>query len=407
MGLRVDELRKDVPLLAKKKPIIYFDNACMTLRPKPVIDAINQYYEEFPACAGRSIHSLSQKVDEAVYKARNTIKKFVNAKQDKEVIFLRNTTEGINLVANSFPFTRGDVILVSDKEHNSNLLPWQVVAKKKGLKLDVVNSNEDNTFSLDNFREKLSTYQGRVKMVAFGSTSNLDGVSIPTKAVVKAAHKAGSKVLFDAAQTAPHHELDVRATGADFVAFSGHKMLGPSGIGMLYGSEASLSHLNHYTVGGETIQDTTYYEATWEELPHRFEAGLQHYAGIIGLGAAASYLKKIGLKNIEKHEITLNKQLDEGIRSMPGATIIGPHDATQRGGITSFNLAGMEAHDVATMLSASKDIMIRSGAHCAHSWFNKHKLQGSARASLYLYNTEEEVATCVAELKEVAKLGKR
>ncbi|MBN1275363.1 cysteine desulfurase [Candidatus Woesearchaeota archaeon] len=407
MGYDVEKVRQDFPLLAGSKPPIYFDNACITLRPRQVIDKVNEYYEEYPACAGRSVHRLSRRVDEEVYKARRLVQRFIHAKKEEEVIFQRNATEAINLVARSFPFRKGDVILVSDKEHNSNLLPWQVVAEKKGLALDVIHSNDDNTFSLDTLKDQLARYGSRVAMVAVGHTANLDGVTVPARDIIKHAHRVGAKVLLDAAQSIPHQAVNARTLDADYLAFSGHKMLGPSGIGVLYGQEKSLQALDVNNVGGETVQDATYERATWEGLPHRFEAGLQHYAGILGLGTAVEYLQRAGLKHVYHHEQLLNQSLHDGLRELPGVSFIGPEDARLRGGITSFNIGGLSGHDVASMLSASKDIMIRSGAHCVHAWFNKHGINGSARASLYLYNTEEEVSSFVEEVKGVARLGKR
>lgn len=406
MAFDPEAFRKDFPLLQKKNPPIYFDNACVTLRPRQVISSLNEYYEEFPACSGRSLHALSKRVDDEVYRSRKTIQKFIGAKSEKEIIFQKNATEGINLVAQHFPFERGDVILVGEKEHNSNLLPWQLVAKRKGLVLDVVPSGDDGAFSLDRFKQKLEEHAGKVRMVAMGVTANLDGSSIPAKDMVKLAHKAGSKVFLDAAQSVPHQETDVRSLGADFLAFSGHKMLGPSGIGVLYGREEALLGLDLANVGGETVEDAWFHKATWEGLPHRFEAGLQHYAGIIGLGTAAGYLKKAGLAKVHKHEQALTKTLTAGLQEMSGVTILGPQDPALRGGITSFTVEGMSHHDVAMLLSASKDIMIRSGAHCVHAWFNEHHLSGSARASLYFYNTIGEVRTFLDELGQVIKVRK-
>ncbi|MBW2982760.1 cysteine desulfurase [Candidatus Woesearchaeota archaeon] len=404
MGFDVESVRQDFPILQRKKPPVYLDNACMTLRPRQVVDKVREYYEEYPACGGRSVHSLSQRVDDEAHKARASLKRFVNAKREREVVFQRNTTAGVNLVARSFPFQKGDVILVSDKEHNSNLLPWQVAARKRGLKLDVVESAGDNSFSMDNFRQKLEEHDGKVRMVAFGHTSNLDGATIPARDVVKEAHGHGSKVFLDAAQSAPHKKLDVQKLKADFVAFSGHKMLGPSGTGVLYGPEEELMTLDVNDVGGETVEDATYNDATWEGLPHRFEAGLQHYAGIIGLGAASAYLKKVGLSKVERHEHELNRAMTEGLRDLDGVDIVGPEDPTERSGIVSFTVEGMSSHDVAMMLSSARDVMIRSGAHCVHSWFNKHGLEGTARASAYLYNTFSDIEVFLDEVREALRL---
>ncbi|MFP4524570.1 MAG: aminotransferase class V-fold PLP-dependent enzyme [Candidatus Woesearchaeota archaeon] len=404
MGLDVERVRQDFPILQRKKPPVYLDNACVTLRPRQVVDKVREYYEEYPACGGRSVHRLSQRVDDEVHKARVSLKRFINAKREREVLFRHNTTAGVNLVARSFPFQKGDVILVSDKEHNSNLLPWQVAARKQGLKLDVVDSADDNSFSMDNFRQKLEEHDGDVSMVALGHMSNLDGATIPARDVVKESHLHGAKVFLDAAQSAPHKELDVRQLKADFVAFSGHKMLGPSGTGVLYGPEEELLSLDVNDVGGETVEDATYQDATWEGLPHRFEAGLQHYAGIIGLGEASSYLKRVGLGDVERHERGLNEAMTEGLDGMEGVDIIGPEDPGKRGGIASFTVEGMSSHDVAMMLSGARDVMIRSGTHCVHSWFDKHGLQGTARASAYLYNSLSDVQVFLDEVKEALRL---
>nr|NIP40887.1 aminotransferase class V-fold PLP-dependent enzyme [Candidatus Aenigmarchaeota archaeon]NIQ17385.1 aminotransferase class V-fold PLP-dependent enzyme [Candidatus Aenigmarchaeota archaeon]NIS73588.1 aminotransferase class V-fold PLP-dependent enzyme [Candidatus Aenigmarchaeota archaeon] len=280
MGLDVERIRKDFPVLqreVKGKPIIYFDNACMTLRPVQVIEKICEYYREYPSCGERSLHKLGKRVDEEVERARDVVKKFINAKKFEEIVFTKNTTEGINLVANSLDLKSGDIVLTTDKEHNSNLLPWQRLTFK-GVKHEVIRSNPDNTFSLENFKKQISK---DVKLVSIVHTSNLDGVSTPVKEIVKIAHDNGSLVLLDGAQSIPHHPVDVRKLDVDFLAFSGHKMMGPSGIGVLYGKKDLLDRLGTFIVGGGTVVDTTHYEAKFEELPQKFEAGLQNYAGII------------------------------------------------------------------------------------------------------------------------------
>lgn len=400
MGLNVEKVREDFPILNNdKKSIVYFDNSCMTLRPRQVVETMNKYYYEYPACAGRSMHKLGNKITDEVAIARKNIRKFINAKSDEELIFTKNTTESINLIANSFNFKEGDKILITDKEHNSNLLPWQIIAKKKKLILDVVNSNSDNTFDMSEFEKKVEG----AKFVSMVHTSNLDGVTNPANEIIKKAHKEGSLVMLDAAQSAPHKEVDVKKLGADFIAFSGHKMLGPSGIGAMYGKKKLLLELNPFLVGGETVKNTTFTDQTWEDLPNRFEAGLQNYAGILGFSEAVNYLKRIGLKNIEKHELKLTKQLSDGLSEIKETSIIGP-DSELRGGITSFNLNHYDPHQIALLMDNSANVMLRSGAHCVHSWFNKHKLEGSIRASLYFYNTEEEVEYFIDKLKKVRSL---
>lgn len=388
--------RKDFPLYQQKNPPLYADNACMTLKPVQVITKIREYYEQYPGCGGRSMHRFGKKVDEEIAKARSILKKFVGAKHEEEIVFTKNTTEAINLVAHSFAFSKGDLVLTSDKEHNSNLIPWQQLALR-GVRHKVVPSKQDNTFDLDAFQECLTP---EVKLVSLVHTSNLDGVTFPAKEIIKMAHDNDTKVLLDAAQSVPHQDVNVKKLDADFVGFSGHKMLGPTGTGVLYGKRALLEQLNPFMTGGETVQESTYAGATFEKPPHKFEAGLQHYAGMVGLGAAATYLGRIR-SDLARHETALNKTVTEGLGDT--VTLIGPRDAAQRGGVFSFT-ATMDAHDIALMLDQN-NIMIRSGAHCVHSWFNAHKLPGSARLSFYLYNTQEEAARIVETVKKILGLG--
>jgi len=392
--INVEKIRKDFPVYdrdIKGKPIVYMDSACVSMKPKQVIEAINRYYNEFPACGGRSIHKLGKQVDEEVEKSRKEVKNFFNAKSEKEIIFTRNTTEAINLVAKSFKFNKNDVVLTSDKEHNSNLLPWQVN--------DKIEHRIFKFGDVEDFKEKIKG----VRMVSIVHTSNLDGTSNPVKEMIKIAHENNALVMLDAAQSAPHKEVDVRELDVDFLACSGHKMLGPSGIGVLYGKLKLLEGLNPFLVGGDTVKETTYSTHEMEDIPERFEAGLQNYAGIIGLGEAVRFLKKVGLDDIREYEVMLNKIITEGLKDVKGLKIIGPEEPDKRGGVFSFNIEGMNPHNIATMLSESSNIMIRSGAHCVHSWFNANKMDGSARASLYVYNTKEECEEFVEKVKEIAK----
>ncbi|MBU1975944.1 MAG: cysteine desulfurase [Nanoarchaeota archaeon] len=398
MPFNIEKIRADFPVL---KGNHYLDSACMSLRPNQVVDKINEYYKEYPACAGRSYHKFGKKVTDEVEKARKIVKDFIGAKKEKEIIFSKNATESINLVANGMEFSEGDVVLTLDKEHNSNLLPW-IKLKDKGVIHEIVETNDDNTFNMEKFEEKLDKHDEKVKLVAFGLTSNLDGVSIPGSEIVKKAHKAGALVLFDAAQTVPHHEVNVKKLDVDFLAFSGHKMCGPSGVGVLYGKEELLMKLTPMIVGGETVIDSTYDSFELEELPSRLEAGLQHYAGILGLGCACEYLKKIGMKEIEKHELKLNEIMSE-LMKLDKVEIIGPVDPKLRGGIFNFNIDGMEPHNIAMMLDESSNVMVRSGAHCVHSWFNAKGLKGSVRASAYFYNSEEDVRAFVDAVKGLVK----
>ncbi len=410
-GARVDvnRIRSDFPSLERKmndKPIVYFDNACMTLRPKPVINAICEYYNNYPACGGRSVHKFGLEVTIRCDEARKALQKFVNAKTPKEIVFTKNTTESINIVSHSFSFEKGDVVLTTDREHNSNLAPWHVLELTKGIRHEVVPSNKDNTFNVENFKEMLSKNKKKVKLVSMCHTGNLDGVTIPAKEIIAIAHDAGAKVMLDAAQSAPHMPIDVQKLDVDLLAFSVHKMCGPSGMGVLYGKYEVLEKFPPFIAGGDTVEKTTYEGSKFLNPPDRFEGGLQDYAGIIGAGVAAKYIMEIGLDNIKAHESELNRYITSELSSYPELAVIGPKDAGLRGGIFGFNIKGLEPHDIAMILDESANVMIRSGMHCVHSWFFSRGIKGSARASLYLYNTMEEAKVFVDNVKEIiSKFG--
>lgn len=397
---KLKKARKDFPILNKN--IIYFDNACMSLKPIPVLKKMNEYYTEYTSCAGRSAHKLSKKLEIEIKKARNEIKSLIGAKSEKEIIFTRNTTEGINLIANTFPLEKGDEVVISDKEHNSNLLPWLKLKKQKGIVLKICKSNNDGTFNINNFE---NCFSKKTKLVSIVHTSNLDGVTNPIKEISKITHKNKAILLVDAAQSIPHKKVDVSKLNIDFLAFSGHKMLGPSGTGVLYGKESLLEKLPQFLIGGETVMNSTYNDYEVEELPMKFEAGLQDYAGIVGFGEAARYLRNLGLHNIEKHELKLNKILTNALINEPKIQILGPKDPSKRSGVFSFNIKGLDPHHVSMILDKSANILTRSGAHCVHSWFNARNLKGSCRASFYFYNTEEEVEIFVNEVKKIIRIS--
>jgi len=402
MALNVAIARDDFPILEKKfnnKPLIYFDSACMSLKPKQVLDAMNEYYTDYTSCVGRSAHRLGRIATDKYSEAREKIAKFIGAKPE-EIIFTRNTTEGINLIAHSLDFKSGDIVLTTDKEHNSNLLPWQLL-KDKGISHKICKSSSDGCFDFENFEKELCR---SVKLVSMVHTSNVDGVTIPAKDIIKRAHENKSLVLLDAAQYAPHKRIDVKKLDVDFMAFSGHKMLGPTGVGILYGKYALLEKLKPFMVGGNTVKNTTYETHEFLKPPAKFEAGLQNYAGAIGFGAAVDYLQKIGLDSIEVHETELNRMISKEISEIPKLKILGPQNPELRSGIISFVIEGMDNHVIAQLLDKMENIAVRSGEHCAHSWFNAHKLQGSVRASLYLYNTKEEAKIFIETLKKIAGL---
>jgi cysteine desulfurase/selenocysteine lyase len=396
--------RYDFPLLAPKtgqKPLVYLDTACQSLRPAVVMQAINRYYVEESACAGRSMHHLAEAVTREVDLARGIVAKHFNASRSEEIIFTRNTTEAINLIAYSLGLKSGDVILISDKEHNSNLIPWQQLTSKYGIILKVVPSLPDNSFDLSAFEERLDE---RVKLVSMVFTSNLDGVTIPAQEVIKRAHHQGALVLLDAAQTAPHQRLNVKSLDVDFLAFSGHKMLGPSGTGVLYGKYNLLEKLSPFLVGGDTVSSSTYDSSEFLPPPSKFEAGLQDYAGIMGLGAAINYLEEVGFDTIQKQELLLNEYITKETTAIDGIHLIGPADASLRAGIFSFFIDGLDHHRIALMLDQMAGIIVRSGQHCVHSWFHAHGIPGSVRASLYFYNTLEEAESFVTNLQKIRKV---
>ncbi len=401
----VEKIRRDFPVLQREikgKPLRYMDSACMSLKPRQVIDALVEYYRNFPACAGRSGHRLSHEVEESRNKARKSIKEFIGAKREEEVIFTRNTTEGLNLVTRSLSLGQDDVVLTTDREHNSILVPCQMLTKRNGVKHVVVRSSEDYTFNLEAFREALNQ---DVKLVSFVWSSNLDGYTLPAREIVKEAHDNGSLVLLDAAQTAPHHELNVNKLRVDFLALSGHKMLGPTGTGVLFVREDHYDTLEPFMVGGGTVEWSKYEDHKLLPYYEAFEAGLQNYAGELGLAAAARYLRSVGIKNVERHEQELTQHLHEGLSQIEGVSIIGVEDANLRGGITSFMVKGVMYHDVAMILNRNYNLMVRSGQHCVHSWFTANNIEGSVRASLYLYNNRDEVDTLVEAVETIAKLG--
>lgn len=396
----IARIRKDFPILEKEfggKPIIYLDSSCMALKPKDVLQSMEDYYHNYSSCGGRSIHKLSTGVTMKIEESRDSVRTFINARDSGEVVFLRNTTEAINLVAHGLNLKKDDVVVTTDKEHNSNLVPWLLLVRNMGVKHVTVESNEDNTFNLERFKEKMDD---NVKLVSMAHTSNLDGCTIPAKEIIKIAHERNALVILDGAQSTPHRRVDMKDLDVDFFAFSLHKMCGPTGMGVLYGKYDLLEGMEPLIAGGTTVKSTTYDEFSFVNPPQRFEAGLQNYAGIIGAGAAIEYLNKLGMENIEEHERRLNRLATDQLE-VDGLNLVGPKDPMLRSGIFSFNIRNMDSHDVALILDEVRNIMIRSGAHCVHSWFTAHGMRGSARATFYLYNTEEEVRIFSEEVKKI------
>ena len=386
----VKRIRQDFAILSKKtggKPLVYFDSACMALKPQQVVDAIVDYYTNYPVCGERSVHKLSTKVSMMVDEARETAQKHFNAPSKEEIVFLRNTTEGINLVAHAFGLKKGDEVITGDKEHNSNLAPWHLLRKQLGIQYTIVRSGKEDRFDLEAFKKAVTK---KTKLVSMGQTANLDGTSLPAREIAEIAHDKGAAVMLDGAQSAPHEPVDLQKLECDFFACSVHKMCGPTGVGILFGRQEHLERMDPLNPGGSTVVETSYEGATFLKPPRKFEGGLQDYAGILGGAAAIQYLDTIGMEEISRHVRALNARLTKALEGAPGVRLVGPKDASLRGSIYSFVVDGIDSHDVALMLDEVGNISIRSGNHCVHSWLKAHGLKGTARASLYLYNTPEE-----------------
>ncbi len=406
MAFQLDKLREDFPSLSRiinKKPVIYLDNACMTLKPRSVIEAIVDYYFNFPGCHGRTNHHFGAETTEKYENSRKKFQKFLNAAHSDEIIFLRNATEGLNLLAHILPLAKGDIIFSSDIEHNSNLLPWQAVEKKKGIQRIIISTLPDTSFDLNHFRKKLTSFAPRVKLVSILSHSNLTGVAFPVRDIIEASHQAGALVCVDAAQSALSHPLDVRAWDVDFLVLSVHKMWGPTGIGILYGKKSLLESLPQFLTGGETVVDTTHTSATLAGLPDKFEAGLQDYAGVIGAGVAVDYIRKVGKTTILNQVIKLNHLATEKIKQIPGVSILGPQDHSARNSILNFIVDGLNVSDAAKILNESRNIMVRSGKHCVHSFYNSRKISDSLRISFSAYNTFTEIDAFIDTFKQIIK----
>ncbi len=404
MGYDISAIRLDFPALSEThrgRPIVYLDNACMTLKPRQVVDALVAWYHTSPGCHGRSDHLFGQRTTRSFDDARSDLRKFIGARLDREVLFTRNATESINLVARGLGLKPGDVVLTSELEHNSNLVPWQVLAEQTGVKHQTVPVRPDTTFDLPAFVARLAG--GDVRLVSILHTSNLTGVTFPVAEICEAAHRHGALVLVDAAQAPLTHALDVRALGVDFLALSVHKMLGPTGVGLLYVRDDHLERLRPLVTGGETVLDTTYTTRVMAPAPDRFEAGLQDYAGVVGAGAAARYVARLNPERIHEHVVRLNERVTEGLSKHRGVRILGPAAPGARGGIVNFVVAGLQASDLSRILNDAGGIMVRAGRHCVHSWYNSTLTPDSLRISLGPYTSDDDVDALLSHLDGVLK----
>ncbi|MEK3991870.1 cysteine desulfurase [Robertmurraya sp. FSL R5-0851] len=398
--MNIQDIRSHFPILHQEvngKPLVYLDSAATSQKPVSVIETLEKYYKEYNSNVHRGVHTLGTKATDAYEGAREKVRRFINAKSTEEIIFTRGATTALNMVAHSYGLDNlreGDEIVITFMEHHANIIPWQQVAKKTGATLKYIPLQEDGTISLEDVR---ATVTSNTKIVSVMKVSNVLGVMNPIKEIAKIAHENGAIMVVDGAQAAPHMKIDVQDLDCDFLAFSGHKMCGPTGIGVLYGKKQHLEKMEPVETGGEMIDFVDLYESTWKELPWKFEAGTPIIAGAVGLGAAIDFLEQIGLENIEAHEHKLAAYAMDKLSQIEGMTIYGPKDPGLRAGVVTFNIEDVHPHDVATVLDA-EGIAVRAGHHCAQPLMKWLKASATARASFYLYNTEEEIDKLVEGL---------
>ena len=395
------DYRKDFPILSGD--YIYFDNAATTQRPIQVIEAVKDFYETSNANPLRGVYGWSVAATQRYESARHAAAKFIGASRDEEVVFTRNTTESINLVAYSYGLSHveeGDTIVISVMEHHSNILPWQMVARHRHAELVYMEPDEEGTLSIEEIKSKITD---KTKIVAIAQVSNVLGVTNPVKEISKIAHEKGAVVVVDGAQSTPHMKVDVQVLGADFFAFSGHKMLAPMGIGGLYGRYELLDEMPPFLTGGEMIEYVSRQEATFAPVPEKFEAGTVNAADAVGLEAAIDYINDIGMDEIARRERKLTKMLMDGMKDMDYIKVYGSSDPLKHTGIVTFNIDGVHPHDVADVLNEDH-ICVRAGHHCAQPLMKFLNVNATSRASLYFYNTEEEVERFLDKLSNIRKV---
>jgi len=404
MKYDVNRIREDFPILKKKvhnKNLVYLDNAATTQKPTYVIDKVNKYYTSMNANIHRGVHALSQEATEEFESARIQIKQFINALGKNEIIFTRGTTEAINLVANSYGrknINEGDEIIISNMEHHSNIVPWQMLCEEKKSKLRIIPINDDGELIVEQFEKLINE---RTKFISLVYVSNSLGTINPVKKIIDYAHQFKIPVMLDAAQAVNHIKVDVQKLNCDFLAFSGHKIYGPTGIGALYGKVELLETMPPYQGGGDMISKVTFEKTTYNELPHKFEAGTPDIAGAIGLGAAIEYVNKTGIENIKEHETSLLEYATKQIAEVPGLKIIG--NAKEKTSVLSFVLDNIHPHDIGTFLDF-EGVAIRTGHHCTQPLMQRFKIPATSRASFAMYNTKEEVDILIQGLKKIIEV---
>ncbi len=395
----MDSVRKDFPTIRKGLGI-YLDSACQSLRPDQVIQAMDEYYEEYPACGGRSVHSMATKVSVAIDDTRSALADFFNTSDPECYVFTKNATEGLNTAAFGLGLKKGDVVVTTDAEHNSNHVPWLYLRDNIGIERRFSKSGKTGEFDIESFK---SCMDKRVKVVSVQHSNNVTGCSVPVRAVTEIAHDYGATVIIDGAQAAPHMPVDLKKIDADIYCCSIHKMLGPTGMGVMYGKREILEKMTPHTFGGGTVGLATYDSVNLAPIPDKFEAGLLNYAGIIGTKTALEYLSRIGMDNIEKWDTELMRRAVGNLEDIKNLHLVGPEQPGKRCGVLSFNIDGLISHDIAMMLDSMAGVMIRSGMHCAHPFYVSRAVDGSARASTYLYNSMEEIDIFTETVRKIAE----
>ncbi len=405
-GYDVEAVRRDFPILKREVhegwPLVYLDNAATSQKPVQVITEITRYYRDSNANIHRGVHTLSQEASALYDDVREDVRALINAPSEREVIFTHNTTESINLVAHAWGrahLREGDEVVLTEIEHHSNIVPWQMLRDERGIVLKFISMLPDGTLDLDEARRLITD---RTRLLGVTQMSNALGTIVPVRELAALAHEHGAIVLVDGAQSVPHMPVDVQELGADLLAFSAHKMLGPTGVGVLWGRMELLETMQPFLGGGEMILTVTLEQSTWNDIPAKFEAGTPNIAGVVGFGAAIKYLRKLDLRRVREHEIELVDYALRRIGDVPGVTIFGPPDPNDRGGVVSFELEGVHAHDVGQVLD-SRGVAVRTGHHCAQPVMAKLNVPATARASFYLYNTRAEVDVLVAAIEETAR----
>jgi cysteine desulfurase/selenocysteine lyase len=402
------ELRNDFPIFRKKingKELVYLDNASTTQKPYTVIDSITDFYSNYNSNIHRAVYQLAEEATNMYEQSREKIANFINVRPE-EIIFTRNTTESINLIAHSWARTnlkKDDVIVITEIEHHSNIVPWQILCQERGTRLEYVGIDGNGFLDLEYMIELISSR--KVKLVSLSHMSNVLGTIVPIERIIKIAHEHDTPVLVDGAQSVPHMPINVKNMDCDFLVFSAHKMLGPTGVGILYAKKEYLDKMAPFMGGGDMIKEVFKFHTNYNDVPYKFEAGTPNIADVVGFSAAIEYLEKIGMENIRKHEIYLTEYAFESMSSLDHITVYGPRDTKYRGGVISFNIADIHPHDLATIMN-DHGIAIRSGHHCAQVLMERLDVPATSRASFYIYNTKEEIDKFVNAIKEAGRIFK-